>query len=103
MSKSKSKSTETPATNGTGRAVIVFTARKGVFFGYADDTTGDRIFLRRARMAIYWGTTKGVFELAETGPTKSSKISSQADMDVREITGVLEVSPAALAVWEALT
>ena len=84
------------------RAVIVCTSHKGVFFGFAKDTTGDSIRLRNARMAIYWGTTRGVMQLAETGPTSSSKISAKADIEVRSITAVFEVSPTALAAWEAV-
>jgi len=85
----------------TERPVIICTEHRGVFFGYATDTSGDRAFLRAARMAIYWGTTRGVMELAETGPTSNSKISARADIDVRKITAVFEVTPAALAKWEA--
>lgn len=83
------------------RPVIVCTEYKGVFWGYAEDTSGDTIALKGARMAIYWGTTRGVMELAETGPTPSSKISARADIEVRKITAVFEVSPEAAAKWEA--
>ena len=83
------------------RPVIVCTEYKGVFFGYADDTSGDRIFLTRARMAIYWGTDRGVLQLAETGPTPISKISARADIEVRKITAVFEVSAEAVKAWEA--
>lgn len=83
------------------RPVIVCTSHRGVFFGYAKDTGSDRIHLKKARMAIYFGTTKGVMELAETGPTKSSKISARADMEVRSITAVMEVTPEATEKWEA--
>ena len=82
------------------RPVIVCTVHKGVFFGYAGDTRGTIIDLKRARMAIYWGTTKGVMQLAETGPTSSSKISSRADLQLRDITAVFEVTEAAAAAWE---
>lgn len=82
------------------RAVIVCTIHRGVFFGYATDTSKDTIQLRAARMAIYWGTTKGVMELAETGPTSSSKISAKANIEIRNITAVFEVSPDALKAWE---
>jgi hypothetical protein len=82
------------------RPVIVCTEYKGVFFGYASDTSGDAIHLKNARMAIYWGTTKGVMQLAHTGPTPSSKISAPADIEVRKITAVFEVSFLALAEWE---
>ena len=83
------------------RPVIVCTSHRGVFFGLADDTSGDVIRLKDARMAIYWGTTKGVMELAETGPTSKSKISAKADIEVRSITAVLEVTPASQKAWEA--
>lgn len=83
------------------RPVIVCTTHKGVFFGYATDTSGDVIHLRAARMAIYFGTTKGVMQLAETGPTPQSKISARADIEVRSITAVFEVTPAAVEKWEA--
>lgn len=83
------------------RPVIVCTEYRGVFFGYATDTRGDVIDLRRARMAIYWGTTKGVMELAETGPTDKSKISARADLQLRKVTAVFEVTKNAAKKWEA--
>jgi hypothetical protein len=83
------------------RPVIICTEFRGVFFGYADDTTGDVIHLKRARMAIYWGTTRGVLELADAGPNAKSKISARADIEVRKITSVFEVTPAAAQKWEA--
>jgi Domain of unknown function (DUF6948) len=84
------------------RPVIVCTEYKGVFFGYATNTSGDVIHLKNARMAIYWGTTRGVMQLAETGPTPASKISAKADIEVRKITAVFEVSPDAIKAWEAI-
>jgi hypothetical protein len=90
------------AKNKAGRPVIVCTEYKGVFFGYSDATDGDRITLNRARMAIRFGTTKGVMELADTGPTPNSKISARApEIEVRRITAVFEVTPAAVEKWEA--
>jgi hypothetical protein len=83
------------------RPVIVCTEFRGVFFGYANDTPGDAIMLRGARMAIYWGTTRGVMELAETGPTSKSRISARADIEIRKVTAVFEVTPVAVAAWEA--
>ena len=84
------------------RPVIVCTEHRGVFFGYATDTSGDPIQLRGARMAIEFGTTRGVMELAETGPTSRSKISARADIEVRKITAVFEVTAAAATAWEAV-
>ena len=83
------------------RPVIVCTEYRGVFFGYAEDTTGDRINLTSARMAIYWGTDRGILQLAEPGPTKTSKISARANIEVRKVTAVFEVTPAARDAWEA--
>ena len=83
------------------RAVIVCTSHRGVFFGYATNTDGDVIKLRSARMAIRWGTTRGVMELAEVGPNSSSKISARADIEVRSITAVFEVTVESVKAWEA--
>lgn len=83
------------------RPVIVCTEHRGVFFGYAENTTGATVKLKRARMAIYFGTNRGVMELAETGPTEKSKVSARADIDVRKISAVMEVTPDATRKWEA--
>lgn len=89
-----------PAKKTASRPVIVCTEHRGVFFGYATDTSGAEIKLEKARMAIAFGTTQGVMELAETGPTSRSKISARADIDVRKVTAVFEVTPAAAEAWE---
>lgn len=84
-----------------GRPVIVCTEHRGVFFGYATDTTGGIIHLKRARMAIKFGTSRGVLQLAESGPTSSSRISARADVEVRKVTAVFEVTGEAVQRWEA--
>ena len=81
------------------RPVIVCTEWKGVFFGYAEDTSGSVVHLKNAKMAIYWGTTKGVMELAHTGPTDTSRISAPADIEVRGVTAVFEVAQEAADKW----
>jgi len=91
-----SKKTSTKA-----RPVIICTEHRGVFFGYSADTSGTTIDLKRARMAIAFGTTRGVMELAETGPTSRSKISARADIEVRKVTAVFEVTPVAVEKWES--
>ncbi len=86
----------------TGRPVIVTTAHRGVFFGYATDTEGETIALARARLCLYWSSdVKGFMGLAATGPTKSCRIGPAADITLRAITAVLEVTPDAVAKWEA--
>lgn len=92
---------KTSKTSKTERPVIVCTEHRGVFFGYATDTKGTEINLRNARMAIRFGTTRGVMQLAETGPTSSSTISARADIDVRNVTAVFEVTPEATKAWES--
>lgn len=84
-----------------GRPVIVTTEHRGVFFGYAEDTSGSTIHLKRSRMAIRFGTTRGLVQLCESGPTSSSKISARADVEIRKITAVFEVAPEAVQAWEA--
>lgn len=84
------------------RYVLVTTEHRGVFAGYASDTSGDVIALRQARNCIYWSTdVKGFLGLASTGPTKDCKIGPAADIELRKITAVAAVTPEAQAKWEA--
>jgi len=85
--------------------ILVTTVHRGVFFAQVDDnadlTSKEKLVnLKNCRMAIYFGTTKGVLQLAETGPTASSKIGSRADIDVlHDITGVFSVTDKAAEIW----
>ena len=84
------------------RAVLVTTAHKGVFFGYADKTDGATIKLRAARNCIYWTTAeKGFLGLASAGPGAGCKIGPAADIELRDITCVAEVTDEAAKRWEA--
>lgn len=84
------------------RAVLVTTAHKGVFFGYAQKTDGATIKLRAARNCIYWTTSeKGFLGLASVGPGSGCKIGPSADIELRDITCVAEVSDEAAKRWEA--
>jgi hypothetical protein len=83
-----------------GRPVVVTTAHKGVFFGYAEDTDGDQIKLSRARLAIYWSAdVQGFMGLASQGPTAGCRIGPPATITLRDITSVLEVTPEAEEKW----
>jgi hypothetical protein len=83
------------------RAVIVTTEHRGVFFGYAADTAGETITLKRARLCLYWSRdVKGFMGLAATGPTSSCRIGPPAEITLRKITAVLEVTSQAVAAWE---
>jgi len=85
------------------KQVLVTTAHKGVFAGEipsTQDMTAKAMPLKNAKMAIYWGTTKGVMELAETGPTKKSKISAKADIPMlHDITAIFAITPEAWEKW----
>ena len=88
--------------NGKERAVIVTTQHRGVFFGFAEDTDGDAIKLREARNCIYWSTeVRGFMGLAATGPDKDSRVGPAANIEVRNITSVIECTPEAVKAWEA--
>lgn len=83
------------------RAVLVTTAHRGVFFGYASETSGTTIKLRAARLCVYWSTDlRGFMGLASTGPNNNCKIGPAADIELRDITSVTEVSPGATGKWE---
>lgn len=89
------------AKNWKGRAVLVTTTHRGVFFGYAKKTGGATIKLQSARNCLYWSSdVKGFMGLANTGPIGSSRVGPPADIELRDITSVTEVLPEAVAVWE---
>lgn len=91
-----------PKANPPERAVLVTTAHRGVFFGYATDTEGETIALKRSRLCVYWSTdVKGFMGLASKGPTAGCRIGPAADITLRNITAVLEVTPEATKAWEA--
>jgi uncharacterized protein DUF6948 len=83
------------------RAVLVTTAHKGVFFGYAAETSGETIKLRAARLCIRWSADlRGFMGLASHGPSNSCRIGRPADIELRQITSVSEVSKEAVEKWE---
>ena len=85
--------------------ILITTEHRGVFFAQVEenqDLSGKTIEnLKNARMAIYWGTTDGLFQLANTGPTSESRISAPADIPfLHDITAVMLVKDeAAKKVW----
>jgi uncharacterized protein DUF6948 len=88
--------------NGKGRPVLVTTAHRGVFFGYADKTDGETIALKKARLCVYWSAdVKGFMGLAATGPSSTCRIGPPADITLRSITAVAEVLPKAVVAWES--
>jgi hypothetical protein len=83
--------------------VLITTAHRGVFAGLIpmDQNMSARSMpLKSARMAIRWGTTKGVMQLAETGPTEDSRISATADVPMlNDITAIFAITDDAWAKW----
>ena len=97
-----SKSKTTKPSQPKERAVLVTTAHRGVFFGYTTKSDGETIQLHRARNCIYWSKdVKGFLGLAANGPTKNCRIGPSADIELRNITSVSEVTPQAVERWEA--
>ncbi len=86
----------------TGRPVIVTTEYRGVFFGYATDTSGDTITLTNARNCIYWSAkTGGFMGLASKGPGAGSRIGERVkSIELRKVTSVVEMTSDAVAAWE---
>ena len=83
------------------KAVVVTTLHRGVFFGYATETSGETIKLRSARNCIYWSAdVKGFIGLAANGPTSDCRIGPAADIELHNITCVAIASPNAVEAWE---
>ena len=83
------------------RAVLVTTAHRGVFFGYAEDTDGAVIKLRAGRNCLYWPSeNKGFLGLASMGPVNGARVGPAVDLELRDITAVALCTEAAVKAWE---
>ena len=87
------------------KAILITTQHRGVFFGRVpedQDLNARTMALKGARCAIYWGTTKGVAELASDGPNSKSRVGAAVDLDaIHEITAVWAVSAKAADRWDS--
>ena len=86
-------------------AIIVCTEHRGVLFGRTSLSPeaileAGSVKLEGAKMAIYWGTSRGVMELANTGPTNKSNISLPADIWINKVSAVFAVSDGAVKAWD---
>jgi hypothetical protein len=73
-----------------------------VFFGYAEDTSGTTIKLRAGRNCVYWSADMhGFLGLAASGPSKTCRIGPAADIKLRDVTSVTDVTAVAIKAWEA--
>ena len=83
------------------RCVLVTTVHRGIFCGYATDTDGPTINLRAARLCISWSSDlRGFMGLASDGPNNKCRIGPAADIQLRDITAVVEISPQAEEKWQ---
>jgi len=87
------------------KPVLVTTAHRGVFGGLIpdeQDLSVKAMPLKDARMAIRWGTTKGLMQLCDSGPTSNSLISAPADVPMlHDITAVFAISDKAWEKWQS--
>lgn len=86
------------------RAVLVTTAHRGVFFGWARATDGATISLRAARNCLYWPVeNQGFLGLANMGPVAGAKIGPPADIELHDITCIALCTEKAAQAWERAT
>ena len=93
-----------PNRKKTEIAVLVTTAHRGVFFGFAKpaDTDKKTIRLRGARNCISWPTAnQGFLGLANMGPHRDARIGPAADITLHDVTCVAACTPEAEKAWEA--
>jgi hypothetical protein len=87
------------------KPVLVTTAHRGVFGGLIpddQDLTVKQMPLTGARMAIRWGTTKGLMQLCDSGPTSSTLLSAPADIPMlHDITAIFSISDKAWETWQS--
>ncbi len=87
------------------KSVIVTTKHRGVFWGRlvsSEEKDGNQsVTLANARNAIRWRTSKGLWELAQSGPNENSLIGSVAPrITLHDVTSVAECTDAATKAWE---
>lgn len=86
-----------------GKAVLVTTAHRGVFFGYlVGQPSKEKTRLRECRNCIYWDAgIKGFVGLATEGPGDKCRIGPPApEATLYDVTSVITVSDAAAKRWE---
>ena len=106
----RQKETENMTTDTSAKLltkqVIITTERRGVFFGdlVSYDPSTRVGVLDNVVMAMRYGTTKGLLELADTGPTSASKLSATAPRIRLELCEcVIDVSEKAGKAWNRVT
>lgn len=94
-----------PSTKTTGRAVVVTTENRGVFFGYVKDDSKApaQVTLERVRNCVYWPMqVKGFLGLTVSGPLSGSKIGPSAPgATLYKITSLVDCTEEAVKAWES--
>lgn len=92
------------STINQGRAVVVTTKDRGVFFGYVKDESKapEQITLTKMRNCVYWPmAVRGFLGLTTSGPLSGSKIGPAAPAaTLYGLTGVYDCTPEAVDAWE---
>ena len=89
--------------NQKRQPLVVTTANRGVFFGYAEPTTENIIRLEEAQMCVYWSAdVRGVLGLASKGPSKNCKITAPINaMTLQGVTSIMECTETSEAAWKS--
>ena len=100
----KRETRSTPVNHG--RAVVITTEYRGVFFGYlpeSADYTAKTLEPTQVRMCVYWPQQQhGVVTLASTGPVDGSRVTPAApSILLHGVTAVMECTPEAVKAWES--
>ncbi len=87
-----------------GKAVLVTTVHRGVFFGYLSKELKDdkKITITNARNCVYWSAdVKGFLGLAAKGPTSGCRIGPAVpELTLTDVTSVCSVTNEAADKWE---
>ncbi len=86
-----------------GKAVLVTTDKRGMFFGTLTELDATTATLTNVRNCLYWDTgMKGFLGLASDGPSAKCRIGPAAPTSVLfGVTSITECTAAAVTSWES--
>ena len=87
-----------------GKACLITTEFRGVFFGYLEEDKDlpNRVTISKAKNCIYWSADcNGFLGLAANGPTSGCKIGVEVpELTLWKVTSITPVSDEAVKKWE---